>query len=80
MPGWTSRALRIRGGALAGALVILAATATIAAAAGQVMATALGAPGAGRFATADEVVRANPTVRLGGDKLAVAPRCSRPTR
>jgi len=40
-------------------------TATIAAAAGQIMATALGAPGPGRFAAAEAVVRADPTVVIG---------------
>jgi putative ABC transport system permease protein len=54
-----------RAGSLAGAFAMIAATATIAAAAAQMMATALGAPGPGRFAAADAVVRANPTVKLG---------------
>jgi putative ABC transport system permease protein len=54
-----------RAGSLAGAFAMIAATATIAAAAAQMMATALGAPGPGRFAAADAVVRADPTVRLG---------------
>jgi putative ABC transport system permease protein len=44
---------------------MVAATAAIVAVAGQVMATALGAPGAGRFAAADLVVRANPAVHVG---------------
>jgi putative ABC transport system permease protein len=44
---------------------MIALTAMITALAGQVMATALGAPGAGRFAVADAVVRANATVTLG---------------
>jgi putative ABC transport system permease protein len=49
---------------------MIAMTATIAAAAGQIMATALGAPGPGRFAAATEVVRADPTVRFGhGDNV-----------
>ena len=61
---------RMRPGSLAGAFVMIAATATIAAAAAQIMSTALGAPGSGRFATADAVVRANPTVELGsGDNV-----------
>ena len=50
---------------MAGVFVMIAITATIAAAAGQIMATGLGAPGPGRFAAADAVVRANPTVKLG---------------
>ena len=49
---------------------MIALTATIAASAGQLMATGLGAPGSGRFAAADAVVRADPTVRLGhGDNV-----------
>jgi putative ABC transport system permease protein len=62
--------LRVRAGSFVGVFVIVAMTALIAAAAGQIMATALGAPGAGRFASADAVVRANPTVELGrGDNV-----------
>jgi putative ABC transport system permease protein len=57
--------LRTRPGSFAGTFVMLAMTATIVAAAAQIMATALGAPGPGRFAAADAVVRANPTVKLG---------------
>ena len=59
------RALRMRPGAFVGTFVMVAATATIVAAAGQIMATALGAPGAGRFAAVDDVVRADPAVRFG---------------
>ena len=55
----------MRAGSTAGVFVMIAITATIAAAAGQIMATGLGAPGPGRFAAADAVVRANPTVTLG---------------
>jgi putative ABC transport system permease protein len=61
------KVVRMRGGALLGALVILATAATIAAGAGQIMATALGAPGPGRFAAADAVLRAHPSFRLGGE-------------
>jgi putative ABC transport system permease protein len=62
--------LRMRGGSWVGAFAMIAMTATIAATAAQIIATALGAPGAGRFAAADAVVRANPTVRLGsGDDV-----------
>jgi putative ABC transport system permease protein len=57
--------LRTRPGSFAGAFAMLALTATIVAAAAQIMATALGAPGPGRFAAADAVVRANPTVEIG---------------
>ncbi|ADB53219.1 ABC transporter permease [Conexibacter woesei] len=59
------RTLRTRAGSFAGAFVMLAVTVTIVAAAGQLMATALGAPGAGRFAAADAVVRADPDVTFG---------------
>jgi putative ABC transport system permease protein len=60
----------MRAGSFAGTFVMIAMTATIAAAAAQIMATSLGAPGPGRFAAADAVVRANPTVRLGhGDNV-----------
>jgi putative ABC transport system permease protein len=62
--------------------VILAATATIAAAAGQIMATALGAPGAGRFAAVDAVVRADPSFHIGGaggDSVSVARAARLPT-
>jgi putative ABC transport system permease protein len=65
MFGAGPRALRMRAGSSAGAFVMIAMAVTIAAAAAQIMATALGAPGAGRFAAADAVVRANPTVSFG---------------
>lgn len=65
MRGSTSGALRMRGGSLAGTFVMIAMTAAIVAVAAQLMATALGAPGPGRFAAADAVVRANPTVTFG---------------
>ena len=55
----------MRAGSTAGVFVMIAITATIAAAAGQIMSTALGAPGPGRFAAADVVVRPNPRVQLG---------------
>ncbi|HEY1317750.1 MAG TPA: FtsX-like permease family protein [Gaiella sp.] len=55
----------MRFGSALGVFVMVATAATIVAVAGQIMATALGAPGAGRFAAADVVVRANPTVRFG---------------
>jgi putative ABC transport system permease protein len=45
--------------------VMIALTVIITSLAGQVMATALGAPGAGRFAAADAVVRAQAKVTLG---------------
>ncbi len=56
---------RMRVGSALGVFVMVATAATIVAVAGQIMATALGAPGAGRFARADMVARANPTVRFG---------------
>ncbi|HEY4277963.1 MAG TPA: FtsX-like permease family protein [Conexibacter sp.] len=59
------RTLPIRLGSALGIFVIVAMAATIAAAAGQIMATGLGAPGPGRFAATDAVVRADPTVTLG---------------
>ena len=70
MPRLRSRGLRMRAGSFAGVFVMILMTAIIAAAAGQVMSTALGAPGPGRFAASDVVVRADPTVRLGhGDNV-----------
>ena len=60
-----SRMLQPRGGSFAGIFVMIAMTATIVAAVGQFMATGLGAPGAGRFAAADAVVRAPATVKVG---------------
>jgi putative ABC transport system permease protein len=70
MLGPRSKLLPTRAGSIGGTFVMIAMTATIAAAAGQIMATALGAPGAGRFAAANDVVRGDPTVRLGhGDNV-----------
>lgn len=64
------RALRLSAGSRAGMFVMIALAAVITALAGQVMATALGAPGAGRFAAADDVVRAQAKVTLGrGDNV-----------
>lgn len=59
------RTLRTRAGAFLGAFILLTIVATIIAAAGQLMASALRDPGPGRFATADLVVRADPRVTLG---------------
>ncbi|MBV9417730.1 MAG: ABC transporter permease, partial [Solirubrobacterales bacterium] len=76
MPGLRSRTLQLRAGSFAGVFLMILMTAVIAAAGGQIMATGLGAPGPGRFATADAVVRADPTVKLGHgdnvDKIDVA--------
>jgi putative ABC transport system permease protein len=65
MLGLGTRSLRTRAGSFIGTFVMVALTVTIVAAAAQIMATALGAPGAGRFAAADAVVRADPAVKLG---------------
>jgi len=70
MPGLRSPGLRMRAGSFAGVFLMILMTAIVAAAAGQIMATALGAPGPGRFAATDAVVRADPTVKLGrGDNV-----------
>lgn len=55
----------MRAGSFVGVFLMILMTATVAAAAGQIMATALGAPGPGRFAATDAVVRADPTVKFG---------------
>jgi putative ABC transport system permease protein len=65
MPLLRGRALQLGAGSSAGMFVMIALTAIVTVLAGQVMATALGAPGAGRFAAADAVVRAHATVTLG---------------
>ena len=57
-----SRILPLRAGSFLGVFVVIAVTATLAAAAGQIMATGLGAPGPGRFAAVDAIARADPTV------------------
>ncbi len=57
--------LRARRGTLTGAFVAILLAVTLASATGLLMAGALGAPGAGRFAAADAVVRADPTVTIG---------------
>jgi putative ABC transport system permease protein len=70
MGGVVSRTVRVRVESLVGMFVMLSVTATIVAATAQIMATALGAPGPGRFSSADAVVRANATVTLGhGDNV-----------
>ena len=56
--------LRSRRGALTGAFVAIWLAVTLAYATGLLMSGALGAPGPGRFAAADAVVRADPTVRV----------------
>jgi putative ABC transport system permease protein len=57
--------LRARRGTLAGAFVAIWLAVTLASATGLLMAGALGPPGAGRLASTDAVVRANPTVTIG---------------
>ena len=57
--------LRARRGTLAGAFAAIWLAVTLAAATGLLMAGALGPPGAGRFAAADAVVRADPTITTG---------------
>jgi putative ABC transport system permease protein len=80
MPLLRSRMLRPRAGSAAGIFVMIAMTATIAAAVGQFMATGLGAPGAGRFAAADAVVRAPATVKVGHGDNADSVGVQRPAR
>ena len=82
--------LRARRATLAGAFVAIWLAVTLAYAAGLLMAGALSAPGPGRFAAADAVVRADPTVTIGTAKMPraidavpgpAAPRqCGRPRR
>ena len=75
-----SRMLQPRPGAFAGIFVMIAMTATIVAAVGQFMATGLGAPGPGRFAAADAVVRAPATVNVGHGDSADTADVQRPAR
>ena len=75
--------LRARPGALAGAFAAVWLAVTLAYATGLLMTGALDAPGPGRFAAADAVVRADPTVQMGrgedafGADAHVAPRLPR---
>src|SRR3954447_21368457 len=69
--------LRARRGTLAGAFVAIWLAVTLASAAGALLAGALSAPGPGRFAGADAVVSADPSVPLPGgegEDLHPAPR------
>ena len=75
-----SRMLQPRPGAFAGIFLMIAMTATIVAAVGQFMATGLGAPGPGRFAAADAVVRAPATVNVGHGDSAGTAHVQRPAR
>ena len=74
------RMLRTRAGSVAGTFVMLALTATVVALAGQVMASGLGAPGPGRYAAADAVVRADPEIAFGSgeDRVTVDVRRAAP--
>ena len=63
--------LRARRSTLAGAFVALWLAVTFAYATGLLMTGALTAPGGGRYAAADAVVRADPSVELGHDLDAV---------
>ena len=63
--------LRTRRGSLAGAFAAILLAVAFASATGAVLAAALSAPGPGRFAAADAVLRADPTVDLGGDEGGV---------
>ena len=69
--------LRTRRATLVGGLIAIWLAVTLAAAAGSLMAAALTAPGAGRFAAADAVVRAHASVTLGhgedAEEIAVTP-------
>jgi putative ABC transport system permease protein len=57
--------LRARRATLAGAFVAILLAVTLACATGLLMAAALGAPGSGRMAAVDAVVRADPTITIG---------------
>src|SRR5215207_11398950 len=69
--------LRARRGSLAGAFIAIFLAVMLACGTGLLMAGALSAPGPGRLAAADAVVRADPTVTVGhGDDaegVAVVP-------
>ncbi len=80
MPLLRSRMLRPRAGSFAGIFVMIAMTATITAAVGQFMATGLRAPGPGRFAAVDAVVRAPSTVTVGHGDDANTVGVQRPAR
>src|SRR3954465_7273761 len=65
--------MRARGGSLAGAFAAVLLAVTFAYASGLLMSGALEAPGGGRYAAADAVVRADPAVplRTGEDAESV---------
>src|SRR5215212_12091822 len=72
--------LRARRATLAGAFVAIFLAVTLAYATGLLMAGALSAPGPGRFAGADAVVRADASIPLGVDDaedVVPAPRLDR---
>src|SRR4051812_8003848 len=60
--------LRARRASLSGAFVAIWLAVTLAYAAGLLMTGALSAPGPGRFAAADAVVRADPSIELADDE------------
>ena len=64
--------LRARRASLSGAFVAIWLAVTLAYAAGLLMTGALSAPGPGRFAAADAVVRADPSIELAADESADA--------
>ena len=65
--------LRSRRGTLAGAFVAIWLAVTLAYATGTLMAGALSAPGPGRLAAADAVVRADPSVTVDAENVDVVP-------
>ena len=65
--------LRSRRGTLAGAFVAIWLAVTLAYATGTLMAGALSAPGPGRLAAADAVVRADPSVKVDAENVDVVP-------
>ena len=74
--------LRARRATLAGAFVAIWLAVMLAYATGTLMAGALSAPGPGRLAAADAVVRADPTVTIGhgddAEKVDVVPGAAAP--
>ena len=76
--------LRARRTTLAGAFVAIWLAVTLAYATGLLMAGALSAPGPGRLAAADAVVRADPTVTVGpgddAEQVDVVPGAAAPGR
>src|SRR4051794_27856230 len=65
--------LRSRRGTLSGAFVAIFLAVALTYATGSLLAAALSAPGPGRFAAADLVLRADPTVTLDEEAVAMVP-------